>query len=132
MPPKQQKQIPATAEVVDLDSSDEEGGGPPAAAGVSRINKTGNSKPSNGAKLQTKPPTTTEAASATNSGDALVVNYQPLDGRSFWRAGAYEIGPTKSTLIQGLFLFFVVCFRFFFFSCNFVNSFSCFGLWGVM
>lgn len=89
MPPKQ---IPATAEVVDLDSSDEEGGGPPA-----------NSNPSNNEKLQTKPPTTgvTQPIFAADSGGASAENYRPLENRSFWRAGAYEIGTTKSTLIQG-------------------------------
>ncbi|KAI3451015.1 hypothetical protein Pfo_007680 [Paulownia fortunei] len=101
MPPKRQKQIPATANIVDLDSSDDEDGGPAATAGVPRINNTDNSKPSSGVELQTKPPTTTQSASAINNGDALAANYRPLDNRSFWRAGAYEIGPTKSTLIQG-------------------------------
>lgn len=96
MPPKQHKQIPATAEVVDLDSSDEEGSVPP-----------GYTKQSNSEKSQTKPPTTsaTQSASAANCGGASAVNNRPLENRSFWRAGAYEIGTTKSTFIQGAFYF---------------------------
>ncbi|KAK4383245.1 protein MICRORCHIDIA 2 [Sesamum angolense] len=97
MPPKQQKLIPATAHIVDLDSSDEDD----AAAGVSRSSKIVVGKTSNGAKLQTKPPTTTQSASAVNNGDVVSASYGPLDNRSFWRAGAYEIGPTVSTIIQG-------------------------------
>ncbi|KAH6791474.1 hypothetical protein C2S51_006480 [Perilla frutescens var. frutescens] len=91
MPPKQQMQIPATAEVVDLDSSDEEGGGPPA-----------NTRPSNSEKLQTNPPSTsaTQLASAANTGGASAVNNRSLENRSFWRAGSYEIGTTKSTLLM--------------------------------
>ncbi|KAK6125701.1 hypothetical protein DH2020_040551 [Rehmannia glutinosa] len=101
MPPERQKQIPATADVIDLDSSDGEDGGPVAAAGVSRINNTDDIKPSIIAKLQTKPPTTAQSASEINSGDVLAASNRPLDNRSFWRAGAYEIGPTISTLTQG-------------------------------
>ncbi|XP_020550497.1 protein MICRORCHIDIA 2-like isoform X2 [Sesamum indicum] len=97
MPPKQQKLIPATAHIVDLDSSDEDD----AAAEVSRSSKIVVSKTSNGAKLQTKPPTTTQSACAVNNGDVVSASYGPLDNRSFWRAGAYEIGPTVSTIIQG-------------------------------
>ncbi|KAL7144167.1 hypothetical protein ABFS83_08G240700 [Erythranthe nasuta] len=89
MPPKHQKQIPATADIVDLDSSDDE------------INNPINSRQFNGAKFHTKPPTTTQSASVTNKGDSSAANFRPLDDRSFWRAGAYEIGPTVSTLIQG-------------------------------
>ncbi|KAL9161024.1 hypothetical protein ABFS82_08G239000 [Erythranthe guttata] len=89
MPPKHQKQIPATADIVDLDSSDDE------------INNPVNSRQFNGAKFHTKPPTTTQSASVTNKGDSSAANFRPLDDRSFWRAGAYEIGPTISTLIQG-------------------------------
>ncbi|KAL8047339.1 hypothetical protein ABFX02_08G234400 [Erythranthe guttata] len=89
MPPKHQKQIPATADIVDLDSSDDE------------INNPINSRQFYGAKLHTKPPTTTQSASVANKGDSSAANFRPLDDRSFWRAGAYEIGPTISTLIQG-------------------------------
>ncbi|PIN15799.1 hypothetical protein CDL12_11551 [Handroanthus impetiginosus] len=88
MPPKNRKQIPATADVVDLDNSDEED----ARATANTVSH----ELSNGAKLQTKPPVTAQSALTINSGDAL-----PLENRSFWRAGAYEIGPIKTTLIQG-------------------------------
>ncbi|GER40393.1 histidine kinase [Striga asiatica] len=98
-PSERQKQIPAAADVIDLDSSDSEDGGP--AGGLSRANRTGNGKPSNNAKSLTKPPTETQTAARINSGDASSGNYQPLESRSFWRAGAYEIGPTVSTLEQG-------------------------------
>ncbi|KAL6583437.1 hypothetical protein OROMI_005515 [Orobanche minor] len=101
MPAERQKQIPATANVIDLDSSDGEDSGPVAAARVPRINRTDDSKPSNSSKFQTKSPPTTLPISGINSGDALVANYQPLGNRSFWKAGAYEIGPTLSTLVQG-------------------------------
>ncbi|KAK4417395.1 protein MICRORCHIDIA 2 [Sesamum alatum] len=97
MPPKQQKQIPATAHIVDLDSSDDED----SAAGVSRSRDILVGKTSHSAKLRTKPPTTTQSASAVNSGDVVAASYGPLDSRSFWRAGAYEIGPTTSTIVQG-------------------------------
>ncbi|CAA0839235.1 Histidine kinase-- DNA gyrase B-- and HSP90-like ATPase family protein [Striga hermonthica] len=100
-PSERQKQIPAPADVIDLDSSDSEDGGPAAAAGVSRANRTGNGKQSNNAKSLTKPLTETQTAVRINSGDASSANYQPLENRSFWRAGAYEIGPTLSTLEQG-------------------------------
>ncbi|KAL0448398.1 UNVERIFIED_CONTAM: protein MICRORCHIDIA 2, partial [Sesamum latifolium] len=78
MPPKQQKLIPATAHIVDLDSSDEDD----AAARVSRSSKIVVSKTSNGAKLQTKPPTTTQSACAVNNGDVVSASYGPLDNRS--------------------------------------------------
>ncbi|GFQ03226.1 morc family cw-type zinc finger protein 3 [Phtheirospermum japonicum] len=43
----------------------------------------------------------TQSPSVILSGDALAANNRPLDNRSFWRAGAYESGPTVSTLVQG-------------------------------
>lgn len=107
MQPKQQKQIPATADIIDIDSSDDDGG-PAVAPGFSPIKKTGNSKPLNGAKLHNEPPTTTQPATITNKGDAPAVNVGPVVDRSFWRAGAYDIGPTLSTLVQGLFPFYVL------------------------
>lgn len=96
MPPKQ---IPATAEVVDLDSSDEEGGGVPPA----------NNRPSISVKLETEQfaMSATQAVSAAN--DAPAVNNLPLETRSFWKAGAYEIGPTKSTLMQGVCVLVLIC-----------------------
>lgn len=100
MPPKQQKQIPSTAEIVDLDSSDEESGGAPASC-----------KPSNSEKLHAKPPSkgATQPSSASNGGGASAVNNRLLENRSFWRAGTYEIGTTKSTLVHGAFLFLIWC-----------------------
>ncbi|XP_047971089.1 protein MICRORCHIDIA 2-like [Salvia hispanica] len=82
MPPKQ---IPASVEVVDLDSSDDDG----VAA------TTANRKPAYSDKLQAKPPSKGAAQLAS------VVNNQSIEDRSFWRAGAYEIGTTKSSLLQG-------------------------------
>ncbi|KAG6397395.1 hypothetical protein SASPL_143562 [Salvia splendens] len=82
MPPKQ---IPASVEVVDLDSSDDEG----VAA------TTANRKPAYRDNLQAKPPSIGAAQLAST------VNNQSIEDRSFWRAGAYEIGTTKSTLLQG-------------------------------
>ncbi|EYU31163.1 hypothetical protein MIMGU_mgv1a017152mg [Erythranthe guttata] len=70
MPPKHQKQIPATADIVDLDSSDDE------------INNPVNSRQFNGAKFHTKPPTTTQSASVTNKGDSSAANFRPLDDRT--------------------------------------------------
>lgn len=86
MPPKQ---IPASVEVVDLDSSDDDG----VAA------TTANRKPAYSDKLQAKPPSKGAAQLAS------VVNNQSIEDRSFWRAGAYEIGTTKSSLLQGVFQF---------------------------
>ncbi|KAL3818797.1 hypothetical protein ACJIZ3_004702 [Penstemon smallii] len=100
MLPKQQKQIPTTAEVVDLGSSDEEEAG----ASGARVYRSIKDEPSTGVKLQTnRPPltTTTQSASANNNAAKSAANHQPLENRSFWRAGGYEIGPTKSTQIQG-------------------------------
>lgn len=82
MPPKQ---IPASVEVVDLDSSDDEG-----------VAATANRKPAYSDKLQAKPPSKGGAQLAS------VVNNQSIEDRSFWRAGAYEIGTAKSTLSQGV------------------------------
>lgn len=82
MLPKQQKKIPITAEVVDLDSSDDEG------AAVAEFSKNVN-KSSNNAAIQSKP---------SNGQPADPINNE---SRSFWKAGAYEIGPSKSTLFQG-------------------------------
>ncbi|KAG8383386.1 hypothetical protein BUALT_Bualt04G0007100 [Buddleja alternifolia] len=97
MPPKQPKKIPATADVVELDSSDDEGSASAtAAAGASRSKDTHNNKlQSNGEKLPIK------TAFAIDYGGGKGTDSRPLENRSFWRAGAYEIGPTKSTFIQG-------------------------------
>ncbi|KAL8477846.1 hypothetical protein ACS0TY_029945 [Phlomoides rotata] len=94
MPPKR---IPATANIVDLDSDEEGGAGPP--PGFYNTH----SKPSISAKLQNKPPTTitTLSTSTTDGGAAVAANCRPLDNRSFWKAGAYEIGPARSTVFQG-------------------------------
>ncbi|KAL3633207.1 hypothetical protein CASFOL_022969 [Castilleja foliolosa] len=100
MPPEREKQIPAIATVIDLDS-DGEDSGPVVSASVSRVNSTGESKPSIRANLQTKPHMATQSPSVISGGDAFAANNRPLDNRSFWRAGAYEIGPAVSTLIQG-------------------------------
>ncbi|KAL2532428.1 Histidine kinase [Abeliophyllum distichum] len=91
MLPKQQKKIPVTAEIVDLGSSDDEGGQGAAAEFSNYVNK-----PSNNAKLQSKPPNAQAAVPIANN-----VNNRSLESRSFWKAGAYEIGPSKSTSFQG-------------------------------
>lgn len=87
MPPKVEK-LPM--DVVELDSSDDEGTGVPV-VGMTKpeINHGGNS-------LSKSP--VIENPNAVVPPDS---NYRPLDSRSFWKAGNFEVGRIKSTAIHG-------------------------------
>uniref|UniRef100_A0A5B7BTN5 Putative MORC family CW-type zinc finger protein 3 n=1 Tax=Davidia involucrata TaxID=16924 RepID=A0A5B7BTN5_DAVIN len=74
--------------VVDIDSSDDENG-----VGVERRNNTSPNEPS----LQTTRP----EVQSTITNPPSVPGYRTLDSRSFWKAGAYEVGPTKWAPSQG-------------------------------
>lgn len=96
-------QIPTVADIIDIDSSDDESGsglGGGHDGGVYAGQNADIAKPSNVVKLQTKerfinqsPPVIISSASETN--------YRSLESRSFWKAGDYEVGPTKFTSFQG-------------------------------
>ncbi|XP_051120737.1 protein MICRORCHIDIA 2-like [Andrographis paniculata] len=86
MAPKQQKQVIAPVDIVDLGSSDDEDTG---AFGS-------NSKPSVASNLQTKQPM------ALNNVDVSAANRRRLDNHSFWRAGAYETGKNQPSRVQAL------------------------------
>ncbi|KAA8547441.1 hypothetical protein F0562_003694 [Nyssa sinensis] len=73
--------------VVDIDSSDDENG-----VGVERRNNTSRNVPS----LQSRPDV---QSTITNPPSAS--GYNTLDSRSFWKAGAYDVGPTKWAPAQG-------------------------------
>ncbi|KAK2990451.1 hypothetical protein RJ640_011199 [Escallonia rubra] len=76
MPPKQDKN---PANVVDIASSDDEGG-----TGAEKRNST----PPNRPQSQSRPQANSSIA-------------KTLESRSFWKAGAYDIGPTTSAPAQG-------------------------------
>lgn len=99
----------APIEVVEIDSSDDN------EHSVSVAENGNKNKPQKDAQLQLKTPKI-EIPVAVAPPDS---NYRPLDSRSFWKAGAYEIGPSQSTYVQGQFfphyLFFsLFCFIIFF------------------
>ncbi|KAK4711808.1 hypothetical protein R3W88_006321 [Solanum pinnatisectum] len=87
MPPKVEK-LPM--DVVELDSSDDEGTGVPV---------VGMTKPeiNHGSNSLSKSPVI-EKPNAVVPPDS---NYRPLDSRSFWKAGNFEVGRIKSTAIHG-------------------------------
>nr|XP_009762162.1 PREDICTED: uncharacterized protein LOC104214216 [Nicotiana sylvestris] len=73
-------------DVVELDSSDDEG------AGV--IGKRKPDLPHGGNSLSKSP--------VIENPNAIVPsNYRPLESRSFWKAGNFEVGRIKSTAIHG-------------------------------
>lgn len=75
-------------DVVELDSSDDEG------AGV--IGKRKPDLPHGGNSLSKSP--------VIENPNAIVPsNYRPLESRSFWKAGNFEVGRIKSTAIHGSF-----------------------------
>lgn len=96
MLPKQQRKIPISAEVVDLDSSDDEG------AAVAEFSENVN-KSSNNVNIRSKPPNAQPSDPIDDN-----ANYRSFESRSFWKAGAYEIGPSKSTSFQGGFFIIII------------------------
>lgn len=81
MPPKQEKGVP---NVVEVASSDDEDG--------IRVEKRKNPS-SNKPLLQNRPKV--NATATPGSGNST------LEARSFWKAGAYDISPTKWTPTEG-------------------------------
>lgn len=86
MPPKQEKGVPSVVEVA---SSDDEDG--------IRVEKRKNSS-SNKPLLQNRPKVHATAPPGPSN--------LTLEARSFWKAGAYDIGPTKWTPTEGTFYIF--------------------------
>ncbi|XP_027179806.1 protein MICRORCHIDIA 2-like [Coffea eugenioides] len=99
MPRKGQDKEKAPIDVVEIDSSDDEATIVVDAGGHRNLNNSNNNiyKPINDAQLQLRAPKL-ENPVVLAPPDS---NYQPLDTRSFWKAGAYEIGPSKYSYIQG-------------------------------
>ncbi|XP_073122621.1 protein MICRORCHIDIA 2-like [Henckelia pumila] len=103
MLPRQNKQIPNTADIIDIDSSDDESGngvGGGHGGGVYGGQNANGAKPSNVVGLQTKERLINQSPPVIRS-SASEAKYRPLDSRSFWKAGDYEVGPTKFTSVQG-------------------------------
>lgn len=109
MPPKVEKQQPMN--VVEIASSDDEVDiGPP--PGMPR--KT---TPSSSKSRRQQPQKQQQQDSSSEAIAAPVPAYQSLDCRSFWKAGAYDVGPIASKApAQGLqfrmCLFFIFLFFF--------------------
>lgn len=82
--------------VVEIDSSEDEGVDI-VAAETSKKSNNANNKPSNEAQLQIKVPKLEKVAETAQ----LDTIYRPLESRSFWKAGAVEVGPKISTFSQG-------------------------------
>lgn len=123
MLPRQHKQIPTTADIIDIDSSDDESGsglGGGRGGGVYAGQNADSAKPSNVVKLQTMERFINQSPPVISS-SASEANYRSLESRSFWKAGGYEVGPTKFTSFQGLFRFyFFYLYYFFVISCLFL------------
>jgi len=123
MPPKVEKQQPMN--VVEIASSDDEVDiGPP--PGMPR--KT---TPSSSKSRRQQPQKQQQQDSSSEAIAAPVPAYQSLDCRSFWKAGAYDVGPIASKApAQGLqfrmCLFFIFLFFFGYGKCDF--DFPIFGL----
>lgn len=100
MPPKEEK-LPI--DVVELDSSDDED------TGVPVVGMRKPDMPHGGNSLNKSP--VIEKSNAVVPPDS---NYRPLDSRSFWKAGNFEVGRIKSTAIHGSFLIFCCSIYFFF------------------
>ncbi|XP_073038347.1 protein MICRORCHIDIA 2-like isoform X1 [Primulina eburnea] len=103
MLPRQHKQIPTAADIIDIDSSDDESGsgvGGGRGGGVYAGLNADIAKLSNVVKLQTNERFNNQSPPVINS-SASEANYRHLDSRSFWKAGDYEVGPTKFTSAQG-------------------------------
>lgn len=99
MPHKGQDKEKAPIDVVEIDSSDDEATAVVAGKGHKNLHNNNDDihKPTNDAQLQLRTPKL-ENPVAVAPPDS---NYQLPDTRSFWKAGAYEIGPSKPSYIQG-------------------------------
>ncbi|KAL3527161.1 hypothetical protein ACH5RR_011817 [Cinchona calisaya] len=95
-PPPLKKQEKAPIVVVEIDSGDDEDSVVVAQKG-NKSNNNYSNKSTKDAQFQFKTPKL-ETPVAVAPPDS---NYRPLDSRSFWKAGAFEIGPSKSTFLQG-------------------------------
>ncbi|KAG9132279.1 hypothetical protein Leryth_012958, partial [Lithospermum erythrorhizon] len=84
MPPKPESKIPQDTAIIDIESSDDEGGATPSAAAPTP-------KPSiKVSKVEISPQRALPDP-----------NNHPPGSQSFWKAGAYEIGPSKPLREQG-------------------------------
>ncbi|XP_052196796.1 protein MICRORCHIDIA 1-like [Diospyros lotus] len=75
-------------DVVTIDSSDDEGG--------ATVGKRNTSIPLEAPLVETKP-----LVRSTGTNHPSASSYAALESRSFWKAGNYSVGPTKSAALQG-------------------------------